>query len=327
VEDYLLTGSAYAYINRIRNTFKSLHYIDPVSTSIIMNTDPIFKSYTVNINGTPYRDYEFIKITRKTKNGATGIGIVDENNKLLSVSYNSLLFEENLVKTGGNKKGFLRAQNRISQEAIDALKTAWNNLYRNNSENVMILNNGLDFVESSNTSVELQLHQNKVANSAEICKIFNVPLNVLEGKATEEEYNNFIKVAILPILKAIETSLNKNLLLDKEKGSFYFAFDSSELLKGDIEKRYKAYEIGVKNGILQVDEVRYKEDLPPLGLEFIKLGLADVLYDPKTKTIYTPNTNQTTEMDGNSENEAPNEEPLKEVNKDESGDSEQPSNS
>ena len=66
-----------------------------------------------------------------------------------------------------------------------------------------------------------------------------------------------------------------------------------ELVKGDIEKRFKAYEIALKNGWLQIDEVRYLEDHPPLGLDFIKLGLQDVLYDPRTKTIYTPNTNKT----------------------------------
>ncbi len=47
---------------------------------------------------------------------------------------------------------------------------------------------------------------------------------------------------------------------------------------------------------MQIDEVRYAEDLEPLGLDWIKLGLNDVLYDPKTKTIYTPNTNQTSVM-------------------------------
>ena len=36
-----------------------------------------------------------------------------------------------------------------------------------------------------------------------------------------------------------------------------------------------------------------KENLPPLGLDFIRLGLQDVLYDPETKQFYMPNMNQT----------------------------------
>ena len=49
---------------------------------------------------------------------------------------------------------------------------------------------------------------------------------------------------------------------------------------------------------MQVDEVRYAEDMKPLGLTWIRLGLQDVLYDPKTKTVYTPNTNQTAALTG-----------------------------
>lgn len=297
VEDYLLCGAGYAFINRERNNVKSLHYVDNVNLSVNINADPIFKKYDIIVNGANYRDFNFIKLTRKTKDGVTGKGIIDENNKMLSVAYNSLVFEELLVKTGGNKKGFLKSQGRLSPDAIKELKTAWNNLYKNNTENVVILNNGLDFQEASNTSVEMQLNENKKTNSIEICKLFVVPPSILDGSASDELYNNWIKVCILPILAAIQTALNKDLLLPSEKGSFYFAFDTKELLKGDMEKRFKAYEIAAKNGIFQIDEIRYKEDLPPLGLDFIKLGLQDVLYNPKTKEIYTPNTNKSTNID------------------------------
>ena len=82
----------------------------------------------------------------------------------------------------------------------------------------------------------------------------------------------------------------------------YFICDTSELLKGDILKRYQAYKTGLESNVLQIDEVRYKEYLPPLGINFIKLGLQDVLYDPKTKTIYTPNMNQSMTMSENKVN-------------------------
>jgi HK97 family phage portal protein len=298
IEDYLLNGAAYTYINRQRNTIKSLHYVDNKNISVTSNFDPIFKSYDILVNGSAYRDFEFIKLTRKTKDGATGRGILAENNKMLSVAYNSLDFEESLVKTGGNKRGFLKAASKLAKEAMDQLKSAFGNLYKNNNtENLIVLNNGLEFVEASQSSVEMQLNENKKTNSNEICKLFVVPPSILDGTANDETYNNWIKTCILPILIAIQTSLNKDLLLPSEKGSFYFAFDVKELLKGDILKRYQAYEIAIRNGILQVDEVRYVEDYEPLGLDFIKLGLQDVLYNPKTKEIYTPNTNQSTNID------------------------------
>lgn len=297
VEDYLLPGNAYIYINRNRNKVKSLHYVDQTNISVSKNADPIFKEHDILCNGKTYRDFEFVKITRKTKDGITGQGILEECNEALAVPYNSLKYENVLVKTGGNKKGFVKSTKKLTKEAIETLKNAWKMLYKNNDENVVILNDGLEFQESSNTSVEMQLNENKKTNSIDVCKMFSVPPSILEGKTTEEEFNNFIKIGILPKLKAIETALNKDLLLLSERSSYFFAFDTSDLLKGDIEKRFRAWEIACRNGIMQTDEVRKKENLPSLGLEFIKLGLQDVLYDPKTKTIYTPNTNMTADMD------------------------------
>lgn len=297
VEDYLLDGNGYAYINRVRNKVKSLHYVDSNYVTVNMNVDPIFKDYDIMVNGQSFRDFEFIKITRKTKNGVTGKGVIEENNKILSVAYNALVYEDLLNRTGGNKKGFLKSQSRLSQEAIQALKQAWNNLYKNNTENVVVLNNGIEFQEASQSSVEMQMNENKQTNSAQIGYLFLVPPSILNGTANDETYNNWIKTCILPILTTIETALNKDLLLPSEKEkSFYFAFDTKDLMKGDIEKRFKAYEIATRNGFMQIDEIRYREDLEPLGLNFIKLGLQDVLYDPETKQIYTPNTNKTANM-------------------------------
>lgn len=299
VEDYLLNGAGYSYINRERNRVKSIHYVENRSVSVNINTDPIFKSYDILINGTTYRDFEFIKLTRKSKDGITGVGIIEENNKMLSVAYNTLIFEELLVKTGGNKKGFLKSANRLSKDAIEDLKLAWKELYSNdNSENVVVLNNGLDFKEASNTSVEMQLNENKKTNATEICKLFVVPESILSGKASDSEYNNWIKVCILPILIALQTAFNKDLLLPSEKGSFYFAFDTRELLKGDIEKRFRAYEIAIKNKFFEINDVRFLEDLSPIEAfnDMVVLGLNDVLYNIKTGEVYTPNTDKTTNM-------------------------------
>lgn len=301
VLDYLLDGNGYAYINRDRNKIKSLHYVDSRYVTIRMNSDPIFKSYDFIVHGQTFRDFEFLKFTRKTKDGVTGTGIIEENNKILSVAYNALMYEDLLNRTGGNKKGFLKSQSRLSKESIEELKRSWNNLYQNNTENVVVLNNGIEFQEASQSSVELQMNENKQTNSALISFLFLTPPSILNGTAKEEVYNAWVENCIMPILESFQTALNKDLLLEKEKEqSFYFAFDTKHLLKSDIEKRFKAYEIAVRNGFMQVDEIRYEEDLPPLGLNFLKLGLQDVLYDPKTKQIYTPNTNKTAEI-GNME--------------------------
>lgn len=293
IKDYLTGKGGYAFINRTGNRIKSLHYVKEAEISFMFSSDPIFKDYDIMIQGTRYKPFEFLKVLRNTEDGRSGKSVVTESQEALSVPYHSLKYEKVMVETGGNKKGFIKSPKKLTQAAMDSLKEAWRNLYQNNSENVVILNEGLEFQESSNTSVEMQLNENKKTNSDEICKLFNMPPAMINGGATEQDKINFVQYCLNPILKELECALNRDLLLELEKGSYYFAADTSELTKGDIEKRFRAYETASKNGFMQIDEIRLKENLPPLGLDFVRLGLQDVLYDPETKQFYMPNMNQT----------------------------------
>lgn len=307
VIDYLLMGNGYIYINKEKGKFVSLHYVKESDVSIIKNVDPIFKNYDVIIGGQNYKPYNFIKLLRHSDNGADGYGIIEENPLLLSVAYNSLKYENILSKTGGNKKGFIEAEGKLNGEAMNTLKEQWRNMYSNNTENCIVLNKGLTFKESQATPTELQLNENKIANGSEICKVLNMPPSIItgDGKANESDFDKAFKIGILPILNNLIASINRDLLLEKEKKSFYFGYDANELLKGDIEKRFKAYEIAIKNKIMGVNEVRYKEDLEPMELfeDTILLGLNDVLYNTKNKTVYTPNTDKTSNLKGGDNNE------------------------
>lgn len=305
VSDLLQYGNSYIYIKRYRNDVRGLYYVDQRYVAVSMNADPVYKDYKLNVNGQAYEGYEFIKVTRDSKDGVTGRGILDRSPALLSAAYNTILFEKKMVKTGGRKKGVLQATSKLDENALKGLKEDWKYLYSGeDEENCIILNSGLQFHEMSNTSTELQLNENKKSNSESICRLFGLSENIISGECTDEEYANGIKTAILPVLVAIEAALNKDLLLDSEKAEKYFAFDTKTLLRGDILKRWQAYQIAVQSNIMQVDEVRYAEDLKPLGLDFIKLGLNDVLYYPSTGKIYTPNTNAETQIEkrGNGEN-------------------------
>lgn len=158
---------------------------------------------------------------------------------------------------------------------------------------MMLLNDGVKYVPSASTSVEMQLNENKRTNSEQIAAIFGLSPEIISGTADTQTYMSAVRTAVIPVVEAYQAALNKSLLRESEKGRLYFTLDTTELLKGDTLSRYQAYAIGLKNNFLQIDEVRYLEDKEPIGFNYVKLGLQDVLLDPKTGTVYTPNTNQT----------------------------------
>ena len=294
IRDYYVGGGGYAYINKELGEVKSLHYIDEACISVNEGVDPIFKSGNIVVNGISYHEFEFIKILRNTKNGLSGRSLIAENQKLLSVGYYGLKLESNNFKRGGIKKGFLKAENRLDEASVSTLKSAFNKLYTSDNDTFVLLNKGVDFKESSATQVEMQLNQSKNANTVEFAKLFHISPDVISGKSTDTKA--LAKLAAIPLMKIIESALNKTMLLEKEKEEYYFAFDTKELLKGEINERFSAYKTALDANFMQIDEVRYAEDLDPLGLTWIKLGLKDVLYDPKSRTVYTPNTNKTSSM-------------------------------
>lgn len=282
VEDYLLGKGGYSYIRRNRNTVTGLFYVKDIFVSAIPNFKPIYKDFYLIVEGETYQKYEFIKLLRNTKDGATGIGLTEEVGTALETAFNTLLYQLNIVKSGGNKKGFLKSQKKLGQDEINILKNAWNNLYKNSTENVVVLNNGLEFQEASNSSVEMQLNESKKTLQDEINNIFHIH--------PDDFYLTF-KEAIYPIVRAFTTALNKDLLLEKEKGKMFFEFDVKEILKTDVKERYEALKIAKEIGLMTVNEMRRYENMNYIeGMDVINVGLGAVLYDTNTHKYYTPNT-------------------------------------
>jgi HK97 family phage portal protein len=288
VEDYLMGKGGYAYIQRSSNDVTGIFYVQDIYVVIMKMYYPIFKQFWIDVEGARYEPYEFLKILRNTKDGASGVGITVEVSKALETAYQTLIYQLGLVKKGGNKRGFLKSQRKLGQDEIDVLKSAWANLYSNNEEAVVVLNNGLEFQEASNTSVEMQLNESKKAFLDEINAIFHI---------YPDDFERTFKEAIYPIVKAFETALNRDLLLEREKDEYFFSFDVKEIIKASIKERYEAYKTAKETGFLTINEIGREENLNYVeGLDVVNVGLGAVLYDINTHTYYTPNIDQQTDL-------------------------------
>lgn len=301
IRDMLIYGSGFVFIEqRYNGDVTALRYVEKRNISVVSNGQPIFRDFNINVGGRTYLPFNFVILARNSPDGVTGKGAVEEHKTLLSSMYSLMIYEKVLTKTGGNKKGFLQSERVLSDDAIAKLKQEWKDLYANNECNMIVLNSGIKYQPSASTSVEMQLNENKRTNSEQIAQIFGLSPDLTAGKSTTEGYMAAVRTAVLPVVEKVQEALNRALLTEAEKGEYYFVLDTAELLKGDTLARYQAYEIALRNNFLQLDEVRYLEDKSPLGFDFMRLGLNDVLYDVRTKTVYTPNMNAFQRLNGNS---------------------------
>lgn len=301
VSDYLLGKGGYCYIRRQRNDVTGLFYVEDRYVTIMKVYEPIFKQYKIFVGGFEkgnekqygtFYPWQFIKILRNTKDGASGTGLTVEVSKALETAYQTLLYQLGMVSTGGNKRGFLKSQKKLGQDEINVLKKAWKNLYSNSKENVVVLNNGVDFQEASNSAVETQLNESKGTLNDEINALFHI---------YPDDFERTFKEAIYPIVKAFETALNRDLLLEKEKKNHFWEFDVKEIIRASLQERYQAYKLAKETGFMTLNEIRRSENMEYIeGLDVINVGLGAVLYDTNRHVYYTPNTDTVGAIDDNS---------------------------
>ena len=303
VFDYFLGKGGYAYINRDNGDIKSLHYVDESIISMEEGIDPIFKDFDLFVNGNRYKPFEFIKLLRNTKNGASGNNIMNESGLFLSLMYKALKLEEKLLKADGKRKGILKPKNPLSDNAFERFKAGWREAEKK-ADSVYFLSDNAEYQELTASLAEMQISESRERNAAEIYSIFNIPPSLFSkttsGNEKQQVFMAAVKTAVVPVLHAIETALNRDLLTESEKQrGLYFAFDTKDVLKYSPEERAKFYETGLKNKYFSVNEIRKMENLPPFNKNLMYLQLGDVVYDLDTETIYTANTDTKTDLNTN----------------------------
>ena len=288
ITDLLLDGNGYAYISKFGNKIEKLSYIPTNKLTYTESVDNINKIVNIWVDGHQVQDYNVFRLVNNTKNGVSGIGFVSDCQDLLSTILGSLQYENSSISSGV-RRGFLKSKAKLDKDKVDELKQAWKRLTNPNQSDVLVLNAGIEFEDASSTATESQLSQNKTINMHQILAYFGLPTNFFEG-ANSDSYLTAVRIAVLPIVKQLVTALNNYLLLESEKQDLKFDIDTSELLRINANERFTAYQTGLSSGILTIDEVRRMENLPVLDMQYLKLGLGDVLYNIKDGSIFVPNT-------------------------------------
>lgn len=290
ISDLLLDGNGYAYISKRGNKITKLSYIPTTKLTYTESVDSVDKIINVWVDGKQVQDYNVFRLVNNTKNGISGVGFVSDCQDLLGTILSSLKYEHTSISSGV-RRGFLKSKTKLDNEKLTELKQAWRKLTSPTQSDVLVLNAGIEFEDASSTATESQLSQNKTINIQQVLSYFGLPTNFLNG-ANSDSYLTAVRIAVLPIVSQLTTALNNYLLLESEKADLKFNIDVSELLRINASERFNAYQTGLSSGILTIDEVRRMENLPVLDMQYLKLGLGDVLYNVNDGKIFVPNTGQ-----------------------------------
>ncbi len=120
---------------------------------------------------------------------------------------------------------------------------------------ISIPNNEAQFLETRKFQIE------------EIARLYRVPLHMI-GDLEHATFSNieqqsleFVKYTLDPWIVRWEQSLQKALLSESEKGSYFIKFNVEGLLRGDYASRMQGYSTARQNGWMSANDIRELEDM------------------------------------------------------------------
>jgi HK97 family phage portal protein len=136
-----------------------------------------------------------------------------------------------------------------------------------------VIDNGMTWTSLSINPDDAQMLESRAFGVEETCRYFGVPPHMIGHTAGTTSFGNgienltigFVQFTLRERLKNIESTLEQTLLSPVERDAgMRIEFNIDGLLRGDSKSRAEFYSAGLKDKWFVVNEVRAKENLPPV---------------------------------------------------------------
>ena len=155
------------------------------------------------------------------------------------------------------------------------VREAWQSQFggSGNSGKVAVLEEGMKYTPISISPEQAQFLETRKFQINEIARIFRVPPHMV-GDLEKSSFSNieqqsleFVKYTLDPWIIRWEQSLNRTLLNQEEKKTYFFKFNVEGLLRGDYQSRMQGYATARQNGWMSANDIRELENLDKISAE------------------------------------------------------------
>ncbi|KAB7640280.1 phage portal protein [Bacillus sp. B3-WWTP-C-10-D-3] len=314
-KDYILHGASYVAKVEAGNKILELHPLDArdivikkriqngyrtVGADIVLSISESGAINEMNKHEVKFKPYELVIATNDSKDGLIGRGVIIHGEEIFKEALAQMKYAKNFYERAGLPIGLLKVNRRLSSEQAKTIRDEWRKLYGGvqNANDTAVLQEGMEYQPLSPQTLDIDT--SKI--STEICKVFNVPYGLIssaDGKQHQSlEQNNsvFLANCLLPVLVALETAINKSMLLESEKDKgYFFRFDTSEVVRATESERVKTAVDAIQGSLLTINEARSKFDLPNLSKDKLLMHSGAQVMNPDTGEIESQSNNYKTE--------------------------------
>ena len=278
ISSLALYGNSYwLIVERDNLGFLNRYIISTLSMSVLTENkgEAIYtydgkKSYKRYTALTP--DGDIVHIKNFEQGSDYGLSPIEAGAEAIGISLASDEFAGRFFSNGAVLSGVIEMDSTPSEESLRIFKQSFNRKHQGTkkSHNIGILTEGATWKPISINHQQMQFLESRKFNKIEICGLFRVSPYLIGdlsettklGSSIEEQNRIFYELTLLPYINRIEQAMTMML----PRGQFA-RIDVSGLLRASISQRYQAYNLGRNAGFLSVNEIRAKEDLPPLDSE------------------------------------------------------------
>lgn len=223
---------------------------------------------------TPKTKPEIFHVPGLSINGLVGLSPISYAAGGIRLGLTYEQFNTNYYNNGAFPSGVFEHPKFLNDEAYKRLKADLHKKYQGllKAGKPMLLEDGLQFKGFTITPIDSQLLESKKFQIEEICRIYRVPLHLVQNldKATnnniEQQSLEFVMYTMLPWFKRVESAINSQLLTAVQRREGYFAeYNLAGLLRGDTKTMAEAFAKGRQWGWLSVNDIRRLLNMNAIG--------------------------------------------------------------
>lgn len=277
VADYLLANFGCAIITRDKNgTINGLWQQNAKTATAVRDESTKYELYydvaLESVGNVRFHYKDVLAVVNFNYAGLLGNSIVELAQTTLQTSSATTKYAQEFFKQGVAPDGFIEWSDAITGDvnleaiAREELKNDLQAKYSGTGKfhQALLLPKGAKWVQIQTDLQKIQAVETRKFNRQVMASMFRVvPFLMGEGgTGSEDQWQSFVK-NLLPILKNFENSLTTSLFSEEEQDNgYYIKFNADALERGNLTVRFKAYATALNNGIMTVNEVRKREDLP-----------------------------------------------------------------
>ncbi|MCB9949576.1 MAG: phage portal protein [Planctomycetaceae bacterium] len=298
MQDRLIHGNGYLWIEKLNSEPVGLHRLDPSKTFPVIEDGELMYGSVIANEPVKFFAHEVFHI-KGLGDGLQGYSLIELMRDCIGSHVAKTQYTATFFSNGGVPTYAIKLPNALTPDARKSFKNEWAKIHSGSTgSRVAMLPFGFELQTYGFSPEQVELFNSKQFDLIEAANLIGIPASYLGSSqntsygSLEAESKSFLSNSLNAHLCAIEAQANLKLRTEKQirEDSVFFEFDRKKLDSTDYDKLIQSLAKQKEIGIITTNEFRKAINLPPATEEDadmrtmqVNMGFVDDMRN-KTKT-------------------------------------------